>query len=454
MNPFEGALPRYSKAAVAAILLAACGPQASTTSGNNDGTGNANGSMPTETPTATGEQSSGSETAHVVECGDGLLEEGEWCFDRLSIDIVTLGLEQAFRVIATPDGLIVWGDNGFSLLSLADGEPAFEEPPFYDRAYSPGATIYPAKLTTLGTGQPDLIFWSPVDITPGIDPSLRPQFVYLSPGAQRPEPGSDFAIHEISDLDYARDDLVAPIDFDGENRDEFFAYDRHSRLGAIYHGPSPAIDRPSGFSVEVIELLDNQLPCPPAAIHTGDFDNDGREDGVVVAPGCPAHEDTTLYVFSGESERPLNPAPSSLPLPLQGDTFTLYVYDFDGDGPDDLVAAEPGRLLLLRGSPNGLQNIEPLDANPVEVVINGPAHIKGSERPLLSLATGQFDTKAEVEILVNTNAGITVVSSESGVVGEFPDPAGSFASFDINADGVGDVALIVDEQVVVYRSNP
>ena len=380
MNWVEGALSRRSTTTIAPLLLAACGPQASTTSGGDDGTGNADGTT-TEAPSGTsGPDSSSETTAHVVECGDALFEEGEWCFDRLSIDIADLGLEQAFRVVATPDGLIVWGDNGFSLLSIVEDSPAFEAPPFYDRAYCTGAIIYLAKLTTLETGRPDFIFWSPVEVMPDIDPSLRPQFVYLSPGASRPEPGSDFAIHEVSELDYARDDLVAPIDFDGEGRDEVFAYDRHSRLGAVYHGQSPDIDRPSGFSVEPIQLMDTELPCPPAAIHTGDFNGDEREDGVVVAPRCPAQTDATLYVFAGETKRPLNPDPSSLALPLQGETFTLDVYDFDEDNSDDLVVAEPGRLLLLRGSSNGLQEAATLDVAPVEVVIDGPAHIEGSER--------------------------------------------------------------------------
>ena len=455
MNWVEGALSRCSTTTVASLLLAACGPQVSTTSGGDDGTGNADGTT-TEAPSGTSEPDSSSETtAHVVECGDALFEEAEWCFDRLSVDIADLGLEQAFRVVATPDGLIVWGDNGFSLLSATEDSPAFENSPFYPLpGYFPGAVIYLAKLTSLDSGRPDLIFWSPVEVMPDIDPSLRLQLVYLSPGASRPEPGSDFAIHEISELDYARDDLVAPIDFDGEGRDEVFAYDRHSRFGAVYHGPSPDIDRPTGFSVEPIQLMDTELPCPPAAIHTGDFDGDEREDGVVVAPGCPAQEDATLYAFAGETKRPLNPDPSSLALPLQGETFTLDVYDFNEDNFDDLVVAEPGRLLLLRGSSNGLQEATTLDATPVEVVIDGPAHIEGSERPLLTLARGQFDTATELEVLVNSDAGITVVSAESGVVGEFPDPAGSFASFDINADGVSDVALIVDAQVVVSRSNP
>jgi hypothetical protein len=384
-----------------------------------------------------------------------LLDAGEWCFDRLSVSIAELGLEQAFRVVATPDGLVVWGDNGFSLLSVVEDAPAFEDAPFHEGAYEGGYVIYLAKLAEPGSGRPDLIYWTPVDVFPDIDPSVIRQTVFFSPGASRPEPGSDGGTLRISRFDQTRDDLIAPLDVGSEETDAFFAYDRNTRVGAVHHSQYPnSLPRPRGFDVEVLQPLDVELPCAPSAIHTGDFNGDGREDGVLVAPNCEASQSAMVYVFAGEAMRPLDPEPSSLELPLRHDSFSVTVLDHNKDHFADLVIAEPGQLLLLTGGPNGLGDPRALDPAPAEAVLEGPSHIPNSDRPLITLASGQFDTTPALEVLVTSEAGVAVASAELGTVGAFRDPATSFAAFDLNADGVTDVALIADDDVIIYRSNP
>lgn len=408
-----------------------------------------------ETATSLDSDSSSSTGAPEPGCSNGIVEAGEWCYERVEVDLsgfVKGGGEEILRLFSGPDGIAVWANNGFTQLALDGEQPVVGGERFFTSVgwYEPLSVVLPAKLSTDGSGRPDFVHWGMDRVNPDY-PLNACGSHFIVAGISRPPstiPGGGDPSGRILDMECDRDSMVVPIDLNGEGIDEFFAVDINGGLAAVYaDAGTPQHGRPEGMEVVLVQEIDGADGCTIASARQGDIDGNGWEDAVVLVEGCQSNDGWSLLVFNGDGTGTLQPEPENLPVP--DDVFTtLEVDDIDGNGFADLVLAGPNGAYLLNES-----GMSTLDLKPV--LVQAPyREVEPQEVLYLPVTFAQFDGTPAREIAMTVAGGLSVVSSEGVVLGSFDEPVASFATFDLNEDGLADVAVFDGDSVVAYLSDP
>ena len=137
----------------------------------------------------------------------------------------------------------------------------------------------------------------------------------------------------------------------------------------------------SGEGDVLLRQADGTLPetaslhlTPPAPswnfLSAADFNGDGREDAVLMAPDGQGKINFWAYYNTGDAQRPFPPEPSQkLAVAVRTDARSgTTVGDWNGDGIPDLLLYSEGEATILLGSKQGLTAERvvkvPLDYNP------------------------------------------------------------------------------------------
>jgi hypothetical protein len=163
----------------------------------------------------------------------------------------------------------------------------------------------------------------------------------------------------------------------------------------------------------------------PVGLRIADFNGDGRPD---LATTIQASGDVSVLLGNGDGT--FKPPQRFAVEPL-GARATLLVADFNGDGCDDLAAANAERVLVLLGNSDStfaVRNQPAVDTGPYAVLA---ADFNGDGRT--DLTTASFGLK----VLLGNGDGTFAAADPSLAVGTAP--AGLVAA-DFNGDGRTDVA--------------
>lgn len=440
-----------------AIALFGCGPGASQPSNGGDDAGHSSTETSAGDHSSTGDESEG--TAIAPGCGNGVLEDGEWCYERTVVNKGSLEGVDLYRIAAGADGFVIWSGSGFTALPPTQAELLLETQPFYAApgGYAASSVLLPAKLSTDGVGRVDFLHWAE-DVGSVEFPDNACQRIWVVPGASRPPPdtvsGTD-GEHAVVDFECARDSFFVPIDVDGQGApDSFFALDTYSGLGALYRRLAVYPGRPKYVDVELAQPIPQATSCTFTMARAGDVNGDGFEDGVGLGRDCPEGSSSQVLVFLADAQGGLRTDPLAFEIPVEEPVLSLEVSDLDGDDHDDVIVAGDEFAAVLRGQSNGLAQPVELTGEPTSILAPSRPEVPEEVR-YLPVSVGQLDEHPELEVVLHTNGGLSAVSADGTPLGTISEPTASYAVFDINMDGLGDIGLISsDGDIVVHLSNP
>lgn len=455
------AVPRHNllypwiRAALTATVLCGCGPQVGNadTSGSGDGTGSEATSetstgLPSTSSSSSGAADESTTTSIVPGCGNGIFEDGEWCFERHTVSVLE-GQGEPFRVLAGGEGepgFSLWAWGGFFQVNWDGEQLSFPEEPYFDagRRHLPDSVVFRAKLILAGEGRVDLLHYSPLD-----------SFCYTVSGPSRtPYIDPLGPVHYALGLDCARGNLLFPIRLPGLELDAHFFSDPFDERSMLYHVEFPPEEffSPGDGNTEPLQWMEAPPPCGVRLGHAANVQGDAREEAVLLADECVDDGQYGLFVHTPESDLSLSDAAVRLgdvPLP-EPPVSWMVLPPASGGEHARIVVAGPGYATLLSFGERGTPIASDLD---VEAL---PLQFSHEDGPLQRLPLGQglFEPDGSTAIAINSDDGIRVVALDATPLGLFEEDAESYAVSDLNGDGWGDLAALVDGQVVVHISNP
>lgn len=300
------------------VTCLGCGPSSHEPSGVDD-------DHASDSSTSTGGRAT--TTGFEPGCGNGVVEEGEWCHEQYLLDDILPDAKELFRVAhgttRGPDVFILWSLLGFHSIAFEPEQtPAFTIRQFYEvpGGYDPGSRLFAARFSLPEDSGLDFFHWEPEPTNVGA-PSSGSQNVWLVPGPDRVDEPSGFVL-ELAGLNQARDAFLVPIDVDDNGTDEYFAVDPTSGLGALYHYNPTSTEPPSpdwkpfesGAVLGLRKPIDAITDCVIRAAEGGDLNLDGLDEAVVLADTCPAESDAAaeMVVFEADGQGTLDPDPAFL----------------------------------------------------------------------------------------------------------------------------------------------
>ncbi len=444
--------------ALAKITLAAalcgCGPQATDadSSGSGDGTSSQSGGTSTG-PVSTSSSSEAADDSTtgttVPGCGNGIFEEGEWCFERHALSVVEEQGEP-FRVLAGGEGepgFSLWAWGGFYRVNWDGEQLSFPAEPYFDagRRHAPDSVVFRAKLILAGEGRVDLMHYSPLD-----------SFCNIVSGPLR-EPNGDpgAPVHYLlQELRCARGNLLLPIRLAGLELDAFFLSEPFYERSTLFQFEFPPEDffAPGMGGTEVLQWMEAPAPCGIRLGHAANIQGDSREEAVLLADECVDDGQYALFVHAPDGDLSISDAAVrlgdvSLPAPPMS---WMVLPPANDDEHARIVVAGTGYATLLSFADEG-----PLVASDLDVEAL-PLQFSHEDGPLQRLPLGQglFEPDESTAVAVNSDNGVRVVALDGTPLGLFEEDAESYTVSDLNGDGWGDLAALVDGQVVVHISNP
>ena len=433
--------------------LSGCGPQATGVESGRSG----DGTSPQSSGTSTGFVSTSSSSSEAAEsttgivpgCGNGVFEEGEWCFERHSVSAVE-DHGEPYRVISGGEGepgFSLWARNGFYLAHWDGEELSFQTDPYYDSGayHLPDSVVYRAKLILAGEGRVDLLHYSPID-----------PFCNIVSGPLR-EPNGDPGApvnYLLLNLDCSRGNLLFPIRLAGLELDAFFLSEPFYERNTLFQFEFPPEDffAPGMGGVEALQWMEAPAPCGIRLGHAANIQGDSREEAVLLADECVDDGEYGLFAHTPDSDLSLSDAAVRLGgVSLPAPPLSWMVLPPASDSEHErFVVAGTGYATLLSFEDGETPAASDLQ---IEAV---PLQFSHEDGPLerLPLGHGVFAPDGSTAVSVNTDDGIRVVALDGTPLGLFEEEAQSYAVSDLNGDGWADLATLVDGQVVVHLSNP
>ncbi|MEO1558908.1 MAG: FG-GAP-like repeat-containing protein [Cyanobacteria bacterium J06632_19] len=131
-------------------------------------------------------------------------------------------------------------------------------------------------------------------------------------------------------------------DFNGDGRDDILRQEKGRNRTQILFA-----DRNGDFFVRNRVTLpeDFRLEGDKTNLHVGDFNGDGRDDFLRQEKGRFDNDNfNTANIFTSNGNGTFSKATLREDFSIKGDETNLYVGDFNGDGRDDILRQEKGRL--------------------------------------------------------------------------------------------------------------
>ena len=460
MNPLDtlrqGLLRRWTlaKLSLAVAALPGCGPQVAGAESGGSGGGTSSQSSGTSTgfvstSSSSSEAANESTTGILPGCGNGIFEEGEWCFERYSVSTVE-DHGEPYRVISGGEGepgLSLWARNGFYLLQWDGEQLSFQTDPYYGSGvyHFPDSVVYRAKLILAGEGRVDLLHYSPID-----------SFCNIVSGPLR-EPNGDPGgpVHYLLlNPDCSRGNLLFPIRLAGLELDAFFLSDPFEERSTLLQFEYPPEDffTPGMGGAKPLQWMETPPPCGIRLGHAANIQGDSREEAVLLADECVDDGEYGLFAHAPDGNLSLSDAAVRLggvSLPALPLSWIVLPPAHDGEH-ERFVVAGTGYATLLSFEGGGAPIASDLH---IEAV---PLQFAHEDGPLerLPLGHGVFEPDGSTAVAVHTDDGIRVVALDGTPLGVFEENAHSYAVSDLNGDGWADLAALVDGQVVVHLSNP
>ncbi len=462
----------------ALALATACGPTAKVPSEGDEDSGDEApktdvGSSSTSAFESTGEQATSTGPV-VTGCGNGVIEDDEWCYEQHILDDVLPEADELFRVhrgeTVTADVFAFWSLLGFHSIAFDEqSQPPFLLQQFYESpgGYNPGSRLFAARFSSREHYGQDFFHWEP-ELTNVGAPSSAMQAFWLVPGPDRADEPSGASLR-LLELIQSRDAFLIPIDVDSNGNDEFFAIDPTSGLAGLYFYNPSTTEPPSpdwkpfegaGTALGLRQSLDAISPCILRSATGGDLNDDGFDEAVIVADTCPiaADDGVEFIVFRSDGRGMFEPKPDVISLFSPGPIKSLQLADVDGDNLPDIVFAGDGFLHALVNDGNGAFEVPtPLVGVPESFFdnqFNESPFLE--EETVLPLGSGHFSGSEAEDVVFPTGDGVSIASLGRENVVEFPGVGAlfDFAVADINNDGLDDVAILHEQDLVIWLSSP
>ena len=438
---------------LAVAALCGCGPQVgdADSRGSGDGTSSQNttgGSTGLATTSSSSSELADDSTtgALVPGCGNGVFEDGEWCFERHAVSAAA-DQGEPYRVLAGGEGepgFSLWAWSGFYQVHWDGAQLSVSTESYYaiGQYHRPDSVVYRVKLIVADEGRVDLLHYS-----------ARAGFCSIASGPFRtPFEGPGAPAAQFIGLDCAHGNLLFPIRIPGLQTDAFFFSEPFRERSILHYAQFPAEESLADWQgTEQLQWLEAPAPCGVVLGHAANVRGDDREEALLLADECTDDGQYGLFAHVLDDEQRLGDAPirlGDLSLPLPPLSWTILPGS-DG-GYARIVVAGPGYTTLLSFDGAGPLTASDLgvEALPLQFADDdGPA-----ER--IPLGHGVFEPHGSTAVSVNVEDGIQIVALDGRTLGLFDEEALSYAVSDLNGDGWADLAALVDDQVVVHLSNP
>lgn len=421
-----------------------CGPQA----GGGDGE-TTDDPSPTPDMGDSGSETSGdTSTGDPAACGDGVIDQGEWCHERVVIE--NEYTERMLRIMPGFDeagAFVLW--SGLHLVSVKAEDAGVAFHSYYEGPagnYRPNGRVFPAQIAPTEHGRVDYIYWSPEIPTMGS--------VCLSanvfPGPERTHEGRALPIRE---LDCDRDGVLIPVSL-GEGPDAFFAVDEATGLAAFYEPVDLGEWSPFDIGVHVATASTvDTIPLCQAYLAAAGNAMDLVEDVFVLGQNCADGGNSILTTYR-PSPSGMVIAEKELDVTAPANIEAMELVDIDGDLLDDIVLAGEGVVeFYLQESDGTFAKQEVPGVDVVGFVPRETASPPPME-PIVRIQTGEFDASPGLEVVVPVLDGISILSSSGVVVRSetFEEPILGFAATDINGDSLADIAVLHPDKITFLLS--
>ena len=440
---------RINKKIYLAVLLsgAACGPSSGSSSSGGDGNGDGEVGGEDPPPDVGAEGSTGESTGATGGCGDGIIDEGEWCYERH--EIINEHTDRMLRVMPGLDeaneAFVLWSRGLVSVTS--DGsEILFRK--YYEGSggvYQSNGEVFSTRIEATDQHRADYVFWLP---EAGISNECLSAFVL--PGPSR-TPTSNLSIHQ---LECDRDGVLAPVGFEGAP-DGFLGLDETTGLAALYK-PEP-LDGWSPFEVGVYvtPTVTFDAPACQSFLSAPGKSADGEESVFILGKGCADDAGSILMKYSAVSEG-TSIEEELFDTAIPADVQAIKMADLNGDHADDVIMIGDGFAQVQLQNPDGTFQPAPAPDVAVSGFVPYEAATPAPMEPIHRLQTGEFDNSPGEEVVVHTTDGLAVIShtGDSVHTETFDLPVTGFAAADINGDSLSDLAVLHSDRITFLLSIP
>lgn len=390
-------------------------------------------------------------------------EPGEWCHERFELNLEPFSPSRVFGNVSGFEGQIstfmLWGEGinrdvwqNMSLSFEGGGPPhaALEFLGIRQTPPNPRSNLVAADLYANSNLRTDFILENALTECGENDVVVGP---HRAAEVQRDPP--IFAPKIRLDLCIGNPSQLVAVRLSDGDADEVVVFDHERQRFALHVYDDPGTDWALAAEFPIASTVEDYDCNAVNEMLAADFDGDGNEEVIIIPRGCPPTSPGVLLALGPEQ-----PGERSLvwgdPLPAPGLAVESlergYVSDLNEDGISDLVVVGDGQLAHFLGGDGGLSEPVLLDAAVAAAPGVDAEKLEGALPPI-RVAVGTFDNEAGQEIVVGTEAGVSVLTLDGVLVHELEDPAYDFAAVDVNGDEVSDL-MVLGDTPTVHISSP
>lgn len=430
----------------------ACGARTSQTDSADTGSSGVAPDLGSSEAESTGGSSGGVEPG----CGNGLIEDGEWCYERVSAtnEYTNRPLRVMRGFEGTRETFVLWSNGLVSIAPTGPSSTGLDFRQYFEGSagvYQSTGHVFPAQIGPSEQKRADYVFWTPEPVTS--DSASHCLSAFVLPGPEREHENRELSLHE---LDCARDGVITPVRLGGA-LDGFFAVDESTGLGALYSTENLGDFSPFdvGVHLKIEATLDGLPQCERYLARAGNPSATNIEEVFVLGQQCVGTPQPLLLAYRPD-EPGFDLVEREIPVSFSGNASSLALVDLNGDQRDDLVLAGESFVHALVQTNDGdfvsleLPSVDVEGFVPIETSSPPPM------QPIVRVQAGTFDAAAGSELVLPVKDGVSVVSFSGEVLASelFDQPVTGFAAADINSDTLSDLAILHPDGITFLISAP